>query len=180
MMLHITGLCKKPNPIVKYERLFHHNRKGDMTMDCWTCRSNRGEKRISPGPTIYEGQYWLVEHAYPVKMLGWIVIVLKRHAEALHELTAGEFAELGQIQARLIPLLHEELHPAKEYLSCYAEMEHFRHVHIHVFARPVDLPNELKGGQSFALLKVTPEEAVPAQEIIAFCESLKDRFSQAR
>lgn len=47
---------------------------------CFTCLSNSGEKRISPGATIYEGQYWLVEHAYPVRRTGWIVIVLKRHA----------------------------------------------------------------------------------------------------
>src|SRR5512144_1443661 len=110
--------------------------QGDVTMECWTCRSNIGEKRISPGPTIFEGRYWFLEHAYPVKILGWLVIVLKRHAEALHELTAEEFAELGQLQAKAIPLLHETLHCEKEYISCYAEMENFRHIHIHVFARP--------------------------------------------
>jgi diadenosine tetraphosphate (Ap4A) HIT family hydrolase len=145
-------------------------------MECWTCRSNTGEKRISPGPTIFEGKFWLVEHAYPVKVIGWIVIVLKRHAEALHELTAEEFAELAQIQAKLIPLLHEELHSEKEYVSCYAEMEHFRHIHFHVFAKPSNLPKELKGGGSFALLKVTPEEAVPPNEIISFCELLRERL----
>lgn len=148
-------------------------------MECWTCRSNSGEKRISPGPTIFEGKYWFVEHAYPVKVTGWLVIVLKRHAEALHELTAEEFVELGQIQAKLISLLHEELHCEKEYLSCYAEMEHFRHIHIHAFARPQDWPEELKGGKSFALLKVMPEEAVPPLEIIAFCERLKHKFAYA-
>jgi diadenosine tetraphosphate (Ap4A) HIT family hydrolase len=105
------------------------------------------------------------------------VIVLKRHAEALHELTAEEFAELGQIQAKLIPLLHVELHCEKEYISCYAEMEHFRHIHVHVFARPPDFPEELKGGKSFALLKTGPEEAVPPKEIIAFCELLKTKFA---
>ncbi len=68
---------------------------------CYTCLSNSGEQRISPGPTIYEGQYWLVEHAYPARRQEWIVITLKRHAEALHELTADEFSELGTIQARL-------------------------------------------------------------------------------
>jgi hypothetical protein len=36
------------------------------SMECWTCKSNTGEKRISPSPTIFEGEYWLVEHAYPV------------------------------------------------------------------------------------------------------------------
>jgi diadenosine tetraphosphate (Ap4A) HIT family hydrolase len=145
-------------------------------MECWTCKSNSGEKRISPGPTVFEGAYWLVEHAYPVKTIGWLVIVLKRHAEALHELTAEEFAELAQIQGKLIPLLHKELLSEKEYVSCYAEMDGFRHIHFHVFAKPAGFPDELKGGKSFALLKVTHEEAVPPNEIISFCELLRDRF----
>jgi diadenosine tetraphosphate (Ap4A) HIT family hydrolase len=146
-------------------------------MECWTCKSNTGEKRISPGPTILEGKYWLVERAYPVKTIGWLVIVLKRHAEALHESTAEEFAELAHIQAKLIPLLHKALRCEKEYVSCYAEMEHFRHIHFHVFAKPSDFPEELKGGKSFALLRVIPEEAVPPDEIISFCELLKDKFA---
>ena len=147
-------------------------------MECWTCKSNTGEKRISPGPTIFEGQYWLVEHAYPVKTIGWLVIVLKRHAEALHELTTEEFTELAQIQSKLIRFLYEELHREKEYVSCYAEQEHFHHIHFHVFAKPPDLPDELKGGKSFALLKVIPEEAVSSDQMIEFCESLKNRFKQ--
>lgn len=146
------------------------------SMECWTCKSNTGEKRISPGPTIFEGKYWSVEHAYPVKVIGWIVIVLKRHAEALHELTAEEFAELAQIQAKLAPLLHKELNCEKEYISCYAEMEHFRHIHFHGFAKPANLPKELKGGGSFALLKVSQEDAVPPKEIVTFCELLRDKF----
>jgi diadenosine tetraphosphate (Ap4A) HIT family hydrolase len=118
-----------------------------------------------------------VEHAYPVKIIGWLVIVLKRHAEALHELSADEFAELAQIQAKLISLLHEEMHCEKEYVVCYAEQEGFHHIHFHVFAKPHDLPEELNGGRSFNLLKVSAEEAVPPAKIIAFCEFLKDRFT---
>lgn len=145
-------------------------------MECWTCKSNSGEKRISPGPTIYEGEYWLVEHAYPVKIIGWLVIVLKRHVEALHELTAEEFAELGQIQSKFTRLLFEELHCEKEYISCFAEAEHFAHIHFHVFAKPHDFPDELKGGKSFALLKVSTEKAIAPGDIIVFCEMLKKRF----
>jgi diadenosine tetraphosphate (Ap4A) HIT family hydrolase len=146
-------------------------------MECLTCKSNSGEKRISPGPTIFEGKYWFVEHAYPVKRIGWLVIVLKRHAEALHELSAEEFTELGQIQSRITCLLFQELHPQKEYVICFGEAEHFAHIHFHVFAKPHDLPEELKGGNSFALLKVSAEEAVPPREIITFCESLKNQYS---
>ncbi|MEW6404254.1 MAG: hypothetical protein AB1649_20850 [Chloroflexota bacterium] len=141
--------------------------------ECWTCRSNSGVQRISPGPTIYEGQYWLVEHAYPVKRKGWIVIVLKRHAEALHELSSAEFEELAKIQSRLTCLLHETLQCQKEYVACYGEMEHFYHVHVHVFAKPHDLPEDLAGGRSFALLKVSEEEA-PREDIIEFCQLLKE------
>ncbi len=147
-------------------------------MECLTCKSNSGEQRISPGPTIYEGQYWLVEHAYPVKQVGWLVIVLKRHAEALHDLSAEEFAELGGLLSLTTHFLSEELHNQKEYISCYGEAEGFPHIHFHVFAKPADLPDELKGGKSFNLLKVSREEAVPPAEIISFCESIHNKFKQ--
>ena len=147
-------------------------------MECLTCKSNSGEQRISPGPTISEGKYWLVEHAYPVKRLGWIVIVLKRHAEALHDLTTEEFAELGNLQSQVTRFMFEELHSQKEYISCYGEAEGFPHIHFHVFSKPADLAEELKGGNSFSLLKVSREEAVPSGEIIAFCELLRNKLTQ--
>ena len=142
----------------------------DEIRECWTCRSNSGEQRISPGQTIYEGQYWLVEHAYPVKQIGWLVIVLKRHVEALHELTMDEFGELGIIQARITKLFYETLKCQKEYVSCYAEAEHFHHIHFHVFAKPHELPQELFGGKSFALIKATEEESISGEEIAEFCK----------
>ena len=147
-------------------------------MECLTCKSNSGEQRISPGPTIYEGQYWLVEHAYPVKRVGWLVIVLKRHAEALHDLSAEEFTELGGLLSLTTHFLSEDLHNQNEYISCYGEAEGFPHIHFHVFAKPADLPEELKGGKSFSLLKVSREEAVPPGEIVAFCETLHNKFKQ--
>ena len=147
-------------------------------MECLTCKSNSGEQRISPGPTIYEGEYWMVEHAYPIQRGGWLVIVLKRHAKALHELSTEEFAELGRLLLLATHFLSEELHNQKEYISCYGEAEGFSHIHFHVFAKPVDLPEELKGGRSFNLLKVSREEAVPPAEIISFCELFRNKFKQ--
>ena len=43
-------------------------------MECLICCSISGERRISPGPFIYEGAYWLVDHAYPTLLKGWLVI----------------------------------------------------------------------------------------------------------
>jgi hypothetical protein len=47
-----------------------------------------------------------------------------------------------------------------------------------VFAKPADLPDELKGGKSFNLLKVPREQAVPPSEVVSFCELLQNKFRQ--
>ncbi|MFZ6028456.1 MAG: HIT family protein [Chloroflexota bacterium] len=143
---------------------------------CHSCRSLTGEKRISPGPVIYEGRFWLVEHAYPTALKGWLVLVLKRHAEALHELTADEFVELGQLQQRVAKLLRAETGCQKEYSVCYAEMAGFYHIHFHIIPRAADLPDELKGGKIFAMLKAADGNIVPAEEIRQLCRRLGERF----
>ncbi len=71
-----------------------------MSSECLSCRGLEGNPRISPGPPIHIGQHWQVEHAYPSQLVGWLVIVLRRHAIALHELSAAEFAELGPLLER--------------------------------------------------------------------------------
>ncbi len=148
--------------------------------DCWTCRSVSGEKRISPGPIIYEGEHWMVEHAYPTRLVGWLVLVLKRHAEALHELSTGEFEELARLQALVARALAAETGCVKEYAMCFAEAEHFRHVHVHLVPRAPDLPEEFRGGRIFGLLNVDEREAVPAAEVTAFCEAIARRLGAAR
>ncbi len=144
-----------------------------MNVDCYTCRSLSGEHRISPGPTIYEGHYWMLEHAYPTCLKGWLVIVLKRHVEALHEMTGEEFVELGKLQALAVRLLHEALDCTKEYAVCFAEKEHFQHIHFHIVARSRDLSDELKGTKIFTMINVAEAEALPGEEIKTFCETLK-------
>ena len=85
-----------------------------MNADCYTCRSISGEQRISPGPIIYEGRCWLIEHAYPTQLKGWLVIVLKRHNVHFHvvakppdlpqELTGAKvFAMINVAEAAALP-----------------------------------------------------------------------------
>jgi diadenosine tetraphosphate (Ap4A) HIT family hydrolase len=145
-------------------------------MECLSCRSISGEKRISPGPIIYEGTYWLVDHAYPTSHLGWLVIVLKRHAEALHELSREEFAELAEIQYKLAQVMRQDPHVEKEYLACFAESPGFSHIHIHFVPRPKNLPAELKGPAVFELLRVDEVHAVLPDTLSAFCEDFKEKF----
>ena len=147
-------------------------------MECYTCLNISGERPISPAPFIYEGTYWIVDHAYPSSLKGWLVILLKRHAEALHELSSEEFAELADIQYKLIQVMHELPHVQKEYIMCIAEGEHFHHIHVHVVAKPVNLPSELKGPRIFAMINIDEAHAVPADELRAFCQDFTNRLDK--
>jgi diadenosine tetraphosphate (Ap4A) HIT family hydrolase len=145
-------------------------------MECLICKSNSGEKRISPGPTIYDGKYWLVEHAYPTKIKGWLVIVLKRHSEALHNLSVEEFQELSIIESKIVHLEFIALNCEKEYISCYAEKGQYNHIHFHVFAKPRELSQEYIGTKSIKLIDTNEEEAIPKEEIIRICNELHEQI----
>jgi diadenosine tetraphosphate (Ap4A) HIT family hydrolase len=142
--------------------------------ECWSCPSLSGERRISPGPFIHVGRYWIVDHAYPTQLPGWLVLVLKRHAEALHELTGEEMVEMGDLIRRASLVLREVIGCEKEYVSCYAEAAHFAHIHVHVIPRAADLPGDLRGPRVFGLLAA--DDVVPPDEIRALSEALRARF----
>ena len=139
-------------------------------MECRTCLSLNGERRISPGPYIYQTTHWIVDHAYPTTQLGWLVILPKRHIEALHELTRAEFLELAELEYKIVQVMHMDSSIQKEYMMCFAEGEGFHHVHIHVVPRAVALPDELKGPRVFALLAVDEAHALAPQAVTDFCE----------
>lgn len=146
-------------------------------MECYSCSANNGERSISPGPVIFEGMYWKIDHAYPTKLVGWVVLVLKRHAEALHELSAAECIEMGELLGRTARALREEMGCEKEYIACFAEADHFHHVHIHVIPKQADLPHELQGPRSFALLTPAPGEVATPRDVTACCERLARRMT---
>jgi diadenosine tetraphosphate (Ap4A) HIT family hydrolase len=147
-----------------------------MDGECFACKSISGEKRISPGPMICEGKYWVIEHAYPVKMIGWLVIVHKEHIESLDRLRITEWYELTAMMKKTIEILRKETNCEKEYVMCLAEGEGFKHIHFHVIAKPKDLAPELRGAKIFALLKAQPNEAISPEIVKEFCEKLKDKF----
>jgi len=151
---------------------------GTTETECYSCQALRGERCISPGQLVYDGQFWRVDHAWPTALVGWVVLVLRRHATALHELTGDEFAEMGALLARTVQALHAETGCAKEYLACFAETDHFNHVHIHIVPRTSDLPHELQGPRVFALLKPGEGETARDVEVRAFCARLAQRMAR--
>ncbi len=138
-------------------------------MECLSCLSNSGARRISPGPTIYDGTHWVVEHAYPTSLAGWLVIVARRHVEALHDLTPEEFEELARLQQMAVRALRDALGCRKEYVACFAEAEGFAHIHFHIVPRAEDLDSSLLGPRIFDLIKPGPDMLQPqaVQEVCA-------------
>ena len=141
------------------------------SLDCPVCRANAGIERISPGAVIHEGTAWQVEHAYPCSLLGWLVIVLRRHAEALHELQPEEAIELGVLQRAVAVSLHAKLDSTKEYAMCYGEAPRFSHLHVHLVPRALDLEETLRGGGIFAHLR-SAEDAVDPETVSKFCDEI--------
>lgn len=145
-------------------------------MDCYACSNISGEKPLSPDGIIYHGNFWIIDHAYPTTLPGWIVIVLKRHATALHELTKEEFLELAELQEKVLRLLHQELHCEKEYIAAFGEANHFNHIHFHIIPKTEIITKELRGPRSFALLKVEDIKLIPRDKIIKISRTLKKYF----
>ncbi|MEO5900714.1 MAG: HIT family protein [Ilumatobacteraceae bacterium] len=82
-------------------------------------------------------EYWQVGHCHPVAVAGWLVLVLRRHARALHELTEAESASLGRWLPAVAAALHEATQSEVEYVMQFAEGQGFHHVHFHIIGRTV-------------------------------------------
>lgn len=123
---------------------------------------------------MFDGRYWVLEHAYPSGLAGWLVLVLKRHAAAAHELSSEEFEELGVLVEPTVRMLRDAFDTEKEYVLLLAEGEHFRHVHVHVIPVGSEMPEELRGAAVLGWLKMEPQ---PSRVIEEVCKDLSRRFA---
>ncbi|MDO8390555.1 MAG: HIT family protein [Actinomycetota bacterium] len=136
-------------------------------MDCVTCRALAGEVVLTNAPRLDLDDHWRVEHVHPVAIPGWLVLVLRRHARAVHELTDDEALALGTWLPKLCSALHTATGCASEYVAQFAEGDGFQHVHFHLVARMPDWPTDLRGLAVFnALRDGEPIDAATATAVI--------------
>jgi diadenosine tetraphosphate (Ap4A) HIT family hydrolase len=109
-----------------------------MTLDCISCKTVQG--LIKPiGGVLYENSSWIVFlRSRPSLAAGQGFIVLKRHCEAVAELTALEQETLGVIMAKTARAMSVVLKPEKVHFGLYAEG--ITHLHLHVTPRLAALP----------------------------------------
>jgi diadenosine tetraphosphate (Ap4A) HIT family hydrolase len=150
----------------------------DMTeaVCCRSCQAIRGEISLTNVPRIHEGRYWILEHVHPSSVKGWIVIVLKRHCGALHELETAEFLEFQQLLQATSHALHQVLGTEKEYVMQFAEGEGFHHVHFHVIARLPQWPDKFKGPRVFRAMDPEYGEPLSAAQLAPFVNDFRVAF----
>lgn len=129
---------------------------------CLTCdlldRRDRGDAPL--WDKIHRTEYWDLVHAYNTALPGWLVLVARRHIEAIADLSDGEAAELGDLLRRASTALHEVTGCVKTYVIQFAEAEGHGHVHLHIVPRMADQPEERRSVGIFGYLGVAEENRV--------------------
>ena len=134
---------------------------------CKTCeliaRRNAGTAPL--WDDIQRTQFWDIVHSYNTALPGWLVLVVRRHIEAVDELTEDEAVELGQLVRRVSIALREVTGCLKTYVIQFAEQPDHPHVHFHIVPRMVDQPEDRRGPQVFGYLGVPAEDRVTEERM---------------
>lgn len=115
---------------------------------------------IRPEASIWLSDEWRVAHATGSALLGWLVVLPRRHVESIDVLNPAEAAALGPLLKQVSTALVDVLGCAKTYVVMFAEAPGYNHVHFHVVPRDAELPKELRGVRIFDYLKRPQSEWV--------------------
>jgi diadenosine tetraphosphate (Ap4A) HIT family hydrolase len=142
-------------------------------VDCPECVLVRAGATPLGAPVLRRGPF--VVHAAPetFPVPGWLFVAPARHVEQVDALDAVERAALGPLVAEVAAALRAETPCEKVYVSVFAEVLH--HCHVHVVARPPDLPANERGPRLFA----SERRADPA-EALAIARRVHDRLAAPR
>jgi diadenosine tetraphosphate (Ap4A) HIT family hydrolase len=127
---------------------------------CRTCEltAARDSGDVEPWDLIRRFAYWDVVHAYDTSVMGWTVLVLRRHAVALAELDEDEAVELGRLIRGVSLAASSATRCAKTYVAQFAENPSHPHVHVHVIPRAADLSQDETGPRIFSQLGPPEDE----------------------
>ena len=126
---------------------------------------------------IYRTQYWDVVHSYNTALPGWLVIVARRHIEAIHELTTEEAVELGVLIRQVSVALKDVTGCLKTYVIQFAEAAEHPHVHFHIVPRMADQPEDHRSTKVFAYLGVPEAERVSQERMNEIAARIQHFFS---
>ncbi len=143
--------------------------------NCYTCELS-ARRRAGDAPlwdNIYQTELWDVAHSYNTALAGWMVLVLRRHIEALDELTAVEAAELGDLIRRVSIALKAVTGCAKTYVVQFAEAAEHPHVHFHIIPRMADQPDAWRGAGIFNALNADEDARISEAAMDAIAREMR-------
>ena len=140
---------------------------------CTTCHLTAIRHEQPLCERIYETEHWRVVHAFNTSLPGWLVVIVKRHAESFADLTVAKAAEFGPFLHRVSRALQEVTGAVKTYTVLFAEHPEHPHVHFHVVPRAAEMPEVNRSTHVFNYLGVPETEAVPLETRNALAEQLR-------
>ena len=131
--------------------------------ECLTCELivRRDAGGAPEWDRIQRTPHWDVVHAFGTSVEGWIVLVLRRHAAAVADLTDPEAAELGSLLRDVSAAVQSATGSSKTYIAQFAEHPQHPHVHFHVIPREPNLDHTYRGPGIFQLLGLPEDECLP-------------------
>lgn len=98
-------------------------------------------------PALRQGAFVVHPKLEAPPVPGWLVVAPVRHVEQWDALDATELRELGPFVGRVAEALRALTPTARVYVSVFAEI--LPHFHVHVVARPPELPADERGPRLF-------------------------------
>jgi len=139
-----------------------NTQKESRMEQCMACQlvAQRDAGAAPPWDCIQRTEFWDIVHSCNTALPGWLVIVARRHIEALYELTTPEAVELGVLIRQVSVALRDVTGCLKTYMIQFAEAAEHPHVHFHIVPRMADQPEECRSTKVFAYLGVPEAERV--------------------
>ena len=149
---------------------------------CHSCEriNDRDKGTAPPWDNIYRSEHWDVAHAYNTSWLGWTVLVLRRHVEAIDELSAEESADLGALLQQVSRALKLNTGCIKTYVMQFAEAASHPHVHFHVAPRMPDQAPEDISYKVLRRLGVPLEARCSEADINKIASAIRQYMNQVR
>lgn len=117
-----------------------------------------------PSGACHDRLLCLPVHAFGSAILGWLVVVCRRHITSMSQLTPQEATVVGPLLSTLSAALEDVLEARKAYVAFLAEAKSLEHLHVHVMLRKDDMPPEQRGKRVFDWLDMPKEEAITDEE----------------
>ena len=143
--------------------------------ECYTCELTLGrDKNEAPlWDNIYRTQYWDVVHSYNSGLLGWLVLVVRRHIAAIDEMSAEEASELGLLMRRVSLALKEATGCQKTYVMQFAEHPQHPHVHFHIVPRMKNQPDDRRGARILGYLNPSEADRIDEDAMNQFAQQIQ-------